>query len=115
MEEVGLLRASYYLIPVLLYYNDEVQISSIGGCDFEKRPIDIHIDVFSSFGVDCKRDGMGFIFRKNDLHPSEYRFKKKSVGGSINAILLSSYIKGRSILYNYSHANHRVGIGELQG
>ena len=103
MEEVGLLRASYYLIPVLLYYNDEVQISSIGGCDFEKRPIDIHIDVFSSFGVDCKRDGMGYIFRKNDLHPNEYRFKKKSVGGSINAILLASYIKGRSILYNYSH------------
>lgn len=102
MIEVSLLRASYYLIPVLLYFNDEVKISSIGGCNFQSRPIDIHIDVFSSFGIMCTFDNEGYIFRKGYLHSCEYEFKKKSVGGSINALIIASFIEGQSILYNYS-------------
>lgn len=103
MEEVSSFRASYYLIPVLLFYVDEVRIRNIGGCSFEKRPIDIHIDVLTSFGITHKLENGINVFKKNRLHGCNYRFKKKSVGASINAIILASFVLEETRLYNYSH------------
>ena len=38
-------RASYYLIPPLLKENSTFKFTSVGGCSFEERPINFHIDL----------------------------------------------------------------------
>ena len=43
-------RASYYLLPILLNENEILRFRNVGGCNFENRPIDIHLDLFSQIG-----------------------------------------------------------------
>ena len=51
IELMKTFRASYYLIPVLLEENTTLEFIDVGGCSFEKRPIDIHLDLLRHVGA----------------------------------------------------------------
>ena len=87
IEEVSKIRASYYLIGALLGSNSSLEISYPGGCSFSSRPIDMHIDVFKSLGVNVN-EGDKLYLSYDQLHTGEIHLKKKSLGTSVNAILL---------------------------
>ncbi|MDD7735637.1 MAG: hypothetical protein SOW55_06700 [Bacilli bacterium] len=95
-------RASYYFIPILLSLKDDFTFSFPGGCSFQERPIDLHLKAFSLLGINYDIDGSLIHFSKNKLHPSKIIFSKKSVGATINAILLAIQIPGTTILINPS-------------
>lgn len=99
--EVSKFRASYYLIGALLPYFKHLEINYPGGCDFIKRPIDIHLKVFEDFGVKYKENTcLNFIFEKYE----NYRVSLKSVsfGATVNAILMGLSTRETVIIDNTS-------------
>ena len=72
-----------------------VRIMRFGGCNFDNRPIDMHISAACALGA--KLDG-------DELHADclvggDVFFDKISVGATVNAILLASTAKGKSLRY----------------
>ncbi|MGN1295385.1 MAG: UDP-N-acetylglucosamine 1-carboxyvinyltransferase [Bacilli bacterium] len=101
IPEVSKIRASYYLIGALLGNNTSLDISYPGGCSFSSRPIDMHIEVFSSLGVKVdEADHLHFSYDK--LCNGDINLKKKSLGTTVNAILLMCQIEGESVLRGIS-------------
>lgn len=99
--EVSKFRASYYLIGALLPYFKHLEINYPGGCDFVKRPIDIHLKVFEDFGVKYKENTcLNFVFEKYE----NYRVSLKSVsfGATVNAILMGLSTRETVIIDNTS-------------
>lgn len=89
-EKVSRLRASYYFIPVLANDLDDFEILLPGGCSFAPRPIDLHLKVFEAFGLHSSTEGKKVRFIRNKLHGATFEFPYKSVGASINAILIAA-------------------------
>ena len=101
IEEISKIRASYYLIGALLPRYKEVEISYPGGCDFEKRPIDIHLKMFSDFGSFIEEDKtLHFIF--DNYKTNEITLKDVSFGATINAILMAMQNEFDTIVNNVS-------------
>lgn len=101
-EEIKKIRASYYLMGVFLALFNKVKIKYPGGCVIGKRPIDFHLEGFKKAGcVIEEENGILNIYAKK-LSPFTYEFPKKSLGGTVNLIILASKIEGKTILKNVS-------------
>lgn len=101
-EEIKKFRASYYLMSVYLALFNEVCIVLPGGCNIGRRPIDFHLKGFEAAG--CKfyiEDDFVKISAKR-LSPFIYRMPKKSLGATVNLIILASKINGKSVIENAS-------------
>lgn len=88
IEGISLIRGSYYLIPIMLYLFNKCEISFPGGCQFDSRPIDLHIGLFKGIGylVEEKDNIISFTL-KDKIKKNKYFIPRPSVGASINAIL----------------------------
>lgn len=95
-------RASYYLLPILLNENDILRFRNVGGCNFENRPIDIHLDLFSQIGCEVFYQYEDIVLVCNDFNNLTYTFNVQSVGATINAILLGVKTCKETTLVNYS-------------
>lgn len=96
---VDKIRASYYLMGVLLARTKQVEIKYPGGCTFTKRPIDVHLQVFEQLGV--KIDDSSYLkLKASTLTPTCIDFPIVTVGGTINTIFLMVLTKGVTILNN---------------
>ncbi len=91
VKEVGSFRASYYLIGALLWKFKKIEIAYPGGCSFQNRPIDIHLDMFSQFGVNIKQDDK-LTFDIDKIKTNKVVLKNLSFGATVNAILFASSI-----------------------
>lgn len=99
-EEINKIRASYYVLPGVISKSNKTHFIMPGGCKFSKRPIDFHLKIFKSAGVNINKNDDLLIFTKTKLNPFSISFDKPSVGATINAIMLATLIKGKSIIYN---------------
>ena len=91
---VSKIRASTYLIGSCLARFGRCPILSFGGCNFSKRPIDMHIDACISLGAELIDDEL--IVKK--LRGNFIDFKKQSVGATVNALLMASVAEGETII-----------------
>ncbi|MBQ9124091.1 MAG: UDP-N-acetylglucosamine 1-carboxyvinyltransferase [Acholeplasmatales bacterium] len=90
IEACSQIRGSYYLIPVFLYLFDKCEIILPGGCKIGQRPIDSHLDAIKAFGYKYTiNDNYLKILRDKRVNNIDYSITKKSVGASINTILLA--------------------------
>lgn len=96
---VNKLRASYYLMGVLLARTKQVEMEYPGGCTFTKRPIDVHLQVFEQLGVKIEST-THLKLKANKLTPTSIDFPIVTVGGTINTIFLMVFTKGVTILNN---------------
>ncbi len=86
------LRASTYLVGASLGRFGRAHLGSFGGCNFSFRPIDMHIRAAEAFGATVSGEHLiadapsGFSIR----------FTKRSVGATVNALLLASSAPGTS-------------------
>jgi len=96
------LRASYYFMGAMLALFKKCEIYGPGGCNFGDRPIDMHLDFFKSLNVKIECNNDAFYLDGENLIATEYSFRQKSVGATINALLLSSSINGKVTLNNIS-------------
>ena len=94
-EKISKMRASSYLMGVLLARFGKVKIPMPGGCNFGGRPIEQHLKGFSLLGAEClENDGFVEIYAKKHLKSTKITLDKISVGATINIVLASVLLDG---------------------
>lgn len=95
-------RASYYLMGLYLAKFNHVKIYMPGGCNIGKRPIDYHLQGFEALG--CKYKITGDIIEIALIRPTPCTISlpKKSLGATVNLVLLASCIEGQTTIKNIS-------------
>lgn len=101
---VSKIRASAYLLGACLARFGEAELGSFGGCDFDNRPIDMHVSAMLALGAEQR--GSRFFAKK--LHGSRVNYKKVSVGATINAILMGTAASGVTRIHGYAREPHVI-------
>lgn len=101
-EEITKFRASYYLMSVYLSLFKEVSIILPGGCNIGRRPIDFHLKGFEAAGCKFYIDEDKVRINAKRLYPFIHKLPKKSLGATVNLIILASKIDGKSVIENAS-------------
>ena len=102
LDLVSKIRASTYLLGACVSRFGRCPILPFGGCNFSKRPIDMHIDACLSLGGRLSESGLS----ADRLVGGEINFKQKSVGATVNAILMASSARGDSIIRGSAREPH---------
>ena len=101
-DEIKEFRASYYLMSVFLTKFNSVRIYYPGGCAIGNRPIDFHLEGFKLAGCHILEENDIVSIKANKLKPFIYNMPKKSLGATVNLLILASKINGLSIIKNAS-------------
>lgn len=102
VESVSRIRASTYLIGTMLSRFGRCRILPFGGCNFSKRPIDMHIDACVSLGGVVVDDEI----TAQRLTGGRVVFDKPSVGATVNAIMLAVSAEGDSTIIGAAREPH---------
>ena len=105
-ELTSSIRASSYLLGAMLSRFGEAKISSFGGCNFENRPIDMHLYAAGRLGAKISPDT---VFA-DTLTGGDILFDKPSVGATVNSILLGVGARGKTRIYNYAREPHVISL-----
>lgn len=108
-DAVSKIRASSYLIGASLARFGCVRIMRFGGCNFDSRPIDMHISAARALGARLEGDEL----YADCLVGGDIIFDKISVGATVNAILLAATAKGKSRIYGYAKEPHIISLIEF--
>lgn len=108
-ELVSKIRASSYLMGANLSRFKMAHIQSFGGCNFDNRPIDMHVFAMIALGATVNRDTV----TAKELKGNDIRFSKVSVGATVNAILLAATAKGKSRIFGYAREPHVISLIEF--
>lgn len=108
-ELVSSIRASSYLIGACLSRFGRARIRRFGGCNFENRPIDMHICAAVSLGASLS---LGELTAPR-LVGADIIFDKISVGATVNALILASGAVGRSRIYGYAKEPHVISLADF--
>lgn len=108
------LRASYYLLGVLLGNFGRAAVAMPGGCYFGVRPIDQHIKGFEALGAKVNTDSAIVKAESNgSLYGSSVYFDVVSVGATINVMLASVKATGLTIIENAAREPHIVDLANF--
>lgn len=105
-DKVSRIRASTYLIGSCLSRFGRAELMPFGGCSFSHRPIDMHIDAAVSFGAELNEGKL----RASSLSSSDIVFRQKSVGATVNSLILAASIYGESRLYGTAKEPHITAL-----
>ena len=100
------IRASSYLLGACLSRFGVVHMCAFGGCNFEYRPIDMHLYAASAMGA--RIEGNTVVCDR--LLGTDIRFDKASVGATVNALLLSASCEGRCRIFSYAREPHVLNL-----
>jgi len=107
------LRASYYLMGALLGRFGEATVGLPGGCNFEPRPIDLHIKGFEALGAEVTNENGALRIRAKELRGAKIYLDMASVGATINIMLAASRAKGSTIIENAAKEPEIVDVATL--
>ena len=105
---VSKIRASSYLMGANLARFGICHLQSFGGCNFDTRPIDMHIDAMKAMGA----SQLGDTLVAASLSGADIHFRRVSVGATVNALFAASLAKGRSRIYGYAKEPHVISLVE---
>lgn len=108
-ESLSKIRASTYLIGASLVRFGRCAVHSPGGCNFCKRPIDLHLYAAESLGA---RVSDGYILA-DTLRGGKIHFRTASVGATANALIMASGIDGVTEIYNYAREPHITALSRF--
>jgi len=98
---VKTMRAGILVLGPLLAKFGRAKVSLPGGCAIGTRPIDIHLEALSKFGVKYKIiQGYVHANAPRGLIGTNIKFPKISVGATENLIIAACLAKGKTILSN---------------
>ena len=114
-ELVRKMRASYYLMGALLGRFGRAAVALPGGCNFASRPIDQHIKGFMALGadVDESEDYVNMVPGVDGLHGARISLDMASVGATVNIMLASVLIPGRTVIENAAKEPHVVDLANF--
>ena len=107
------LRASYYLLGVLLSKYGSASVALPGGCYFGVRPIDQHKKAFEALGATVSTDNAIVEVSGNELYGSSIYLDVVSVGATINAMLAAVKAKGLTVIENAAREPHIVDLANF--
>ena len=112
-EKVKAMRASYYLMGVLLGRFGKAEVALPGGCEIGVRPMDQHIKGFQALGATAKRTSEGYYLEADPLIGGECYLDMASVGATINIMLAAVLAKGNTIIANAAKEPHVVDLANF--
>ncbi len=112
-ELVKRLRASYYLLGVLLGLFGMAEVALPGGCDIGLRPIDQHLKGFRALGAEVAMEHGIVKLRAKELRGAEIYLDVVSVGATINIMLAATMAKGTTVIENAAKEPHIVDLANL--
>lgn len=112
-ELVKRLRASYYLLGVLLGLFGMAEVALPGGCDIGLRPIDQHLKGFRALGAEVAMEHGIVKLRAKELRGAEIYLDVVSVGATINIMLAATLAKGTTVIENAAKEPHIVDLANL--
>jgi len=107
------LRASYYILGVMLAKNGEARTSLPGGCNIGNRPIDLHLKGFKALGADVSLNHGIVELKANKLIGDKIYLDYPSVGASINIMLAASMAEGKTIIENAAREPELVDLANF--
>jgi UDP-N-acetylglucosamine 1-carboxyvinyltransferase len=107
------MRASYYLMGVLIGRFHKASVPPPGGCNFGTRPIDQHLKSFESLGCSIECDETFVNIDASLLSGGNVCFDVVSVGATINAILAAVLAPGKTVLENCAKEPHVVDLANF--
>ena len=103
---VSRMRASSYLMGVLLGKWGKANVPPPGGCCIGARPIDLHLKGFRALGADVDEGNLVSI-EANELRGGEVH-AEASVGTTINIMFAACRAKGNTTIYSAAKEPHVV-------
>ncbi len=107
------LRASYYLLGVLLSNYGKASVALPGGCYFGVRPIDQHVKAFEALGAKVNTESAVVDVEADELYGSSIYLDVVSVGATINAMLAAVKAKGLTVIENAAREPHIVDLANF--
>jgi len=107
-ESVRKIRASYYLLGVLLGRFGQAEVPLPGGCNFGVRPIDQHIKGLTALGAEISIEHGVIKARADKLVGANIYLDVVSVGATINIMLAAIYAEGTTVIENAAKEPHIV-------
>ena len=107
------MRASYYLLGVLLGRFHKANVTMPGGCDFGVRPIDQHIKGFEALGAQVKQDSDVIVAMAKKLCGNSIYLDTVSVGATINIMLAAVLAEGVTTIENVAKEPHIVDLANF--
>ncbi len=107
------LRASYYLMGVLLAKFGCAEVGLPGGCAIGPRPIDQHLKGFRAMGADASVEGGVVKIRAPRLTGATIYLDIPSVGATINIMLAASMAEGLTVIENAAKEPHVVDLANF--
>jgi len=109
-EQVKRLRASYYLLGVLLAKFGRAEVALPGGCDIGIRPIDQHLKGFRALGAEVTLEHGVVKAEAPQLRGAPVYLDVVSVGATINIMLAATMAQGVTTIENAAREPHIVDL-----
>ena len=94
------LRASYYILGVMLSKNGKAKTSLPGGCNIGNRPIDLHLKGFKALGAEIELNHGIIEVKADKLQGDKIYLDYPSVGATINIMLAATKAEGKTVIEN---------------
>lgn len=107
-EDVGKIRASYYLLGSLLGREKEAKVPLPGGCNIGTRPIDQHIKGFEALGAKVAIEHGMICVSTDQLVGTDIYLDVVSVGATINIMMAACMAEGHTVIENAAKEPHIV-------
>ena len=114
-ELASKMRASYYLVPVLLGLLGRAEVPMPGGCNIGARPIDQTIKGMTSLGAQVRQERGMIIAQADRLIGSDVYLDMPSVGATVNTMLTAVMARGNTVIYNAAKEPHVVDLANFLG
>lgn len=107
------MRASCYLLGVLLSKFSQANVYLPGGCDFGLRPIDQHLKGFEALGANYSLENGIVKVKCEKLVGAHIYLDVVSVGATINIMLAAVKAEGLTIIENAAKEPHIVDLANF--
>jgi UDP-N-acetylglucosamine 1-carboxyvinyltransferase len=107
------MRASYYLMGVLLARFGKAEVPFPGGCDIGARPMDQHLKGLRALGAKIELKRGVYVCEGKNLKGTEVYMDVSSVGATINIMLVAAKSEGITTIVNAAREPHIVDLANF--
>jgi UDP-N-acetylglucosamine 1-carboxyvinyltransferase len=107
------LRASYYILGVMLAKEGHARTTLPGGCNIGNRPIDLHLKGFRALGAEVNLDHGVVEVKADRLTGAEIYLDYPSVGATINIMIAASRAEGKTVIENAAREPEIVDLANF--
>ena len=112
-ELVSRMRASYYLVPVLLGLFGKAEVPMPGGCAIGARPIDQTLKGWRALGAKVETIRGVMEAEAAHLKGAEISLDMPSVGATVNTMLAAVMAEGNTSIHNAAKEPHIVVLANF--